>query len=202
MRRHEASFMIYRAAALMLGLIYGMVPARAGGAGNVLPACSVVSRPEVEDVLGAHVGDGRPQVATDALTVCSYAAESGGNISLLLRRHAGRDWSAEQARRMSQSAKFRAVAGLGQQAFVFDLGRPGLALCVFYRDYYLQVSTFGAGEGIRLYPVAERLARIALQRLEPPPDINQIARAARGRWGPRRQGGGLKPAGLPAKMDP
>ena len=73
---------------------------------------------------------------------------------------------------------FRPAAGLGERAFVFDMGGAGAAVCVFRGEHYLQVSAFRIGDA-DAYATAEKLVGLAMGRLEPSPNLNQVARGGR-----------------------
>ena len=148
---------------------------------NATGACSLLSREEVGQALGAPVGEGRALVSTGVVTSCSFPAKGGGSVPILLRRNAGRAWIAEQEYRMNKGVghgAFRPVAGLGERAFVLDMRWAGAALCVFRGEHYLQVSAFGIGDA-DAHAAAEKLAGMAMSRLESPPNLNQVARGGR-----------------------
>jgi hypothetical protein len=143
-------------------------------------ACGLLDRQAAETAFGAAVPAGRSGVATEAITTCSFPI-GAGKISILIRRSVGQTWIAEQEERMSRGTRFHPVAGLGKQAFTFDLADAGVALCVFGPDYFLQVSVFHAGPALTVLPATEKLARAAISRVEGTavPNARSLAEARR-----------------------
>ena len=135
------------------------------GAGHTetpVQACQLVSQLEVERTLQMPAVKGDARINADTLTACIFRAEQGRSVSILVRRRASREWVAEQQRRMSGSAQFHAVSGLGDSAYRLNLPRAA-ALCVFRGDDYLEVYV-RAGEA-RVPVAAEELARTVLSRM-------------------------------------
>lgn len=135
-------------------------------------ACSLLAREAAEQALGASLGEARVRLDNGTVSSCTFPIKRGGSVSILLRRNAGQAWIAEQVQRMKLGigqGSFRPVDGLEGQAFLLDMRDSGAALCVFRPDYYLQVSVFKAGAAINVFPVAVKLAKAALTRLEPAP---------------------------------
>ena len=174
MRRHKSAAMIFRGAAIFaFGIACGPTSVQTATARSALSACDALSKAEVGDVLGTPVSDGRALVSKDDVTVCSFASQGDSRMLVLLRRSAGRDWTESQAQRMKNAWSFRPAPGLGDQAFMFGTRESGAVLCVFYRDFYLQISVFRAGNLAHAYELTERLCRRVLKRLEATPDVNR-----------------------------
>jgi len=152
-----------------------------GAADRAAPVCRLLSRAEVERIIGAAVADGRPQLNTGVLTTCVFTVHGGGRISVLLRSDVQRNWIVEQTRSMAhgvQSGRFRSIAGLGDRAFLFGMRQSAAALCIFRGEYYLQITAL-TGDVASAYTAAEMVARRVLSRLEAPQDALRVARAAR-----------------------
>jgi hypothetical protein len=143
-------------------------------------SCPIVSKAEIQQALGVAIAEGRQLINTDPATVCAFPIGNGGRIFVLLRRNLIRDWTLEQSARMNRHGYVR-IAGLGEQSFLLDMRSAGVALCVFFRDYYLQISIFNAGDAGAVRRAAESLARRAVARLAAgaPPAAGRLARLSR-----------------------
>ena len=164
---------IRRSLVLIVSAACGVMadPSRSALAYAARDACHLLDRETIEKVFGAWVSEGKPGVAGRTVTTCSFRIKSGGSTSILFRRDAGELWIAEQEQRMNMAIRygtFHPVAGLGRKAYMLDLGRAGVALCVFGADYYLQVSVSHAGAAGTVFPLAEKLAKAVLIRLGSP----------------------------------
>jgi hypothetical protein len=176
---------IRRSVVLIVSAACGLMTIPTGNA--QLPAapsaCSLLEREAAEQAFGASLGEARLGVNNGTVTTCSFPVKGGGRISILFRRHAGRAWIKEHEQRMNMGVRygsFHPAAGLGGHAFVLDMRQSGAALCVFRADYYLQVSVFNAGAAAEVFPGVEKLARVALARLEPlPVDTTALAQRTR-----------------------
>jgi hypothetical protein len=133
-------------------------------------ACGLLSRLEVEDAAGIRVREGAPRLRSGNLTSCWFAGEDPGQVAILVRRLPSADWVSEQVARMRRGAEFgtyREMAGIGDRAFLYTTQKGGGVMCVFGREYYLQVSLYRSGEDSSTPAVLEKLARSALARLKP-----------------------------------
>jgi hypothetical protein len=176
MRRHKSAAISFAKAAIFACTIArGLAAAQIATAGTALSACDVLSKAEVELALGRSVSDGRALVRKEDVGVCSFATPGGSRMLVLLRRRAGRDWTASQVLRMKNAGSFRPVASLGDQAFLLNTGQRTTALCVFYRDFYLEISISRVREGAHSYELLDGLCRRVVRRLEATPAVNQIS---------------------------
>jgi len=117
----------------------------APGAASATPiGCSLISPSEIETATGIPVAPGIARIRSATLVSCSFAAERGGEIQVLVRRAPTRQWISGQIARMQQGA-YREVPGIGERSFLYTL--PGASiLCVFQADSYLQLSFSGLRE--------------------------------------------------------
>ena len=128
-------------------------------------ACALLSRVDVESATGTSVNEGVPQLKTDSLTSCSFSAERGGQVTLLVRRIPTANWASEQIERMARGVRlgiWREVHGIADWSFLYDIPHKGGVLCVFGGGTYLQVSMMRIGEPSKAPAALERLARYAL----------------------------------------
>jgi hypothetical protein len=151
---------------LLLPIVLLSAIGTAARAENPAGACHLLSQAEVEQAVHFPSDNGSIRVNSGALTSCTFRAEGGGSVSVLLRRDAPRRWVAEQQRRMTAGSNFRAIDGVGDSAFVLDLRQAGAALCVFRGDYYLEISVVRLGGANSVLPATQELALKALSRLE------------------------------------
>ncbi len=151
---------VFESAPVLISVLVGQVSISGTAfAESSLGRCDVVVREDVRAAFGISVGEGRPRVEDGKVSVCMFAAPGGGTISVLMRRNTRPEWIQQQSGRMSRSAAtYRPVEKLGDQAFALHLRGTGTALCIFYRNYYIQVSAFGL-------PSDRALARTILSRL-------------------------------------
>lgn len=128
-------------------------------------ACALLSRLDVERATGIPVREGVPQLNTGTLTSCSFSAERGGRVTILVRRIPAANWSSEQIVRMTRGVRLGTwsdVHGIGARSFLYKLPHEGGVLCVFGGAYYLQVSMLRITEPSRAPAALEKLARHAL----------------------------------------
>jgi len=151
---------------LLAAACVSLVCPRVAAQQSVAPAaCSLLSRAEIEQTVGAGVSPGEYRLVGETATACRFAAKGGGVIAILVRRIPGRSWAAEQIGRMvSNPRRFREVFGIGDRSFLYDMMATGAGLCVFHADYYVEVSAFRIGESSTISPALETLARTALAR--------------------------------------
>jgi hypothetical protein len=122
-------------------------------------ACDLLSRSDIQQVIGTAGEGGRSQVNTGVVSTCVFDFGGDGRIAVLVRHHARRDWILAQSGRMA--SQFRSVEGLGDRAYRLHL-QAGAALCIYRGEDYLQVSALRTKGADRL---AEELARRILSRL-------------------------------------
>jgi len=132
----------------------------APGAASATPiGCSLISPSEIETATGIPVAPGIARIRSATLVSCSFAAERGGEIQVLVRRAPTRQWISGQIARMQQGA-YREVPGIGERSFLYTL--PDVAVvCVFRSDSYLQISVSGLRER------APSRAALALAKADP-----------------------------------
>jgi hypothetical protein len=153
-----------RLAVALLGAIIVFSTPLPGWTQSPPRACRLVSRAEVERALQAPVGEGEIRVNTENLTSCTFAVAGGGSVSILLRRHASKEWIDEQTHRMSNASSFQPVSA-GDSAFVLDMRHAGTVFCVFQGEYCVVVSVNRVVHGDGALQAAQCLARIALSKL-------------------------------------
>lgn len=64
----------------------------------------------------------------------------------------------------SDGGSFHTVDGIGRRSFLLEMGAEGVALCVFDRGYYLQISALGLRTAAQVAPAMESIARRAVMR--------------------------------------
>ena len=130
--------------------------------------CALLTKEEVVEAINATVSAGEARISTASLGSCSFRAKGGGDVLVLVRLAPGKDWQSEQVARMYQGVRmgtYRMVEGLGERAFLFDMGSAGAVLCVFLEGDYLQISLLRLEDPSKVAAAAEQLARRALERM-------------------------------------
>jgi hypothetical protein len=131
-------------------------------------ACALLSSLDVQEAVGIPVGEGVSRLRTGTLTSCSFAAERGGQVAILVRRAPSAEWVSEQIGRMNRGVQFgtwRELRGIGSRSFLYDMHRSGAVLCIFGAGYYLQISVLRVGDTFRVPAVLEKVAAKAVVRL-------------------------------------
>jgi hypothetical protein len=144
--------------------------AAGAGAAQAPGPCSLLSRVEVEQAIGAAIADGTVRVNTPAVASCSFDYSGGGSVAISIRHMSSRYWSDEQIDRMRRGVglgSYRETAGLGRRSFLLDLNTAGAVLCVFQDSYYLRISVLRVGDPSRRHAILEKLAQTALNRISP-----------------------------------
>lgn len=146
-------------AALVAASIASAQPARQSS------ACALLSKLDIERATGIPVRDGVPQLNTGTLTSCSFSAERGGRVTILVRRIPAANWSSEQIARMTRGVRlgtWSEMQGIGDRSFLYRLPHEGGVLCVFGGAYYLQISMLRIGEPSGTPAALKQLARYSL----------------------------------------
>jgi hypothetical protein len=141
-------------------------PTRAPIVLKTTAACSAATREDVEEALGRSLANGREH--TDAIgSTCEYVA-AGGEVTITIHRSTAKLNPAVEIENLKISvpgAGLRDVAGLGTRAVLLDMGGVGAQLHVMRGDYdYVLISVLGFGDAQRVSPVAEKIARVTLER--------------------------------------
>lgn len=130
-------------------------------------ACGLLSRADVAEAV-APVGEGLPRTLGRDVTSCLFAAERGGQVTLLVHRIPPGAWMFEQIERMKRGVQlgtYREVHGIGDRSFLYLPQSEAGVLCVFHGGYYLQVSMLRMARAVRRPAALESLAIRALARL-------------------------------------
>ena len=138
--------------------------------GEAPDPCTLLSRLDVAETVGAPVKEGVSRVRNGTVANCMFAAAHGGQLAILVRRTPTADWVSEQAGRMSDGSQFgtyREVPQIADRSFLYHMRGKGGVLCVYGADYYLQISLFRLGEDSQTAAVLRKLAVIAMTRLRP-----------------------------------
>ena len=138
--------------------------------GEAPDPCTLLSRLDVAETVGAPVKEGVSRVRNGTVANCMFAGAHGGQFAILVRRTPSADWVSEQAGRMSDGSQFgtyREVPQIGDRSFLYHMHGKGGVLCVYGADYYLQISLFRLGEDSQTAAVLRKLAVIAMTRLRP-----------------------------------
>jgi hypothetical protein len=138
--------------------------------GETPAPCTLLSRLDVAEAVGAPVKDGVARLLNRTVANCMFAGAHSGQVAILVRRTPSAEWVAEQAGRMSDASllgTYREVPQIGDRSFLYHMQGKGGVLCVYGADYYLQISLFRLGDDSRTAAVLRKLAGIAMVRLRP-----------------------------------
>lgn len=137
------------------------VPTEAPSTGSAIDACELVTKEEVEAVLGSPVGEPVEEVVPP-IYGCSYKTEELDGVSLVLVEYD----DASQAEASFQMAidinNYAEVSGIGERAY---LAYPIFDINVLVGRYELSVDVFDSSEKEEQYEKARDLAEKALGRL-------------------------------------
>ena len=129
--------------------------------------CNLVSRAEIEQVLGQEVGVAQEAFLSPGST-CSYAG-TYGEVTISLQRLQDKPDIAGELRNMQSAVSgscVREASGFGPSAFILDIGESGAQLHLIRAEReYLMISVLGFGNASRAAPLAEAIARKALGRM-------------------------------------
>jgi hypothetical protein len=138
--------------------------------GEAPDPCTLLSRLDVAETVGAPVKEGVPRLLNKTVTNCMFAGAGSGQVAILVRRTPSAEWVSEQAARMSDGSllgTYREVPQTGDRSFLYHMHGKGGVLCVYGVDYYLQISLYRLGEDSRTAEVLRKLAGMAMARLRP-----------------------------------
>jgi hypothetical protein len=155
-----------------LAFAIALVPLAVAGAaaqsrppGKGADACALVSKAEIEQILGLKLNSTptNPRMQKPGLlSTCYYTGPGGGQVTILIRRNLTKFVPGQER---PADEKFREVKGLGAAAFFTDTPPIGTSLNVFRGDYdYILVSGMGLGEPQKVSPGLEKLARLLVER--------------------------------------
>lgn len=137
--------------------------------GNGADACALVSKAEIEKIMGVSLSDGQkaPNLQRQGLlSTCDYAISEGGQISILLRQNKVKYVAgSEKAEFEKAGMKLRYAQGLGDVAFFSDMPGLGTGLNVFRGDFdFILITATNAGAVDKISPNLEKLAQIIIER--------------------------------------
>ncbi len=131
-------------------------------------ACTVVTKAELEQVLGRPVSGGAEHLASAAQSTCDYAS-GDGEITIALV-HSGdkldADEEMKELKKILPKGAVREASGIGVRAFFLDIPHAGAQLHVLRGEHdYLMISVLGLGGPAEVSSAAVQIARKALDRL-------------------------------------
>ncbi len=141
----------------------------AGTRSAPLSGCDAIANSDVAQALGDSVSDRRAVIIGPDATLCSFVTGSGSRVMIVLRRSVEPDWTNSQSQRMTMAGSFRPAPGLGEQAFVYELRKGAVVVCVFFESFYFQVSVVQADSSSGALAPAEQLGRRILEQVKRPP---------------------------------
>jgi hypothetical protein len=135
--------------------------------GKGADACTLVTKAEIEKLLGVTLSDGKPNPLVQnpgVLSSCDFEKPGGGQLSIIIRRNPIKYVvGAEKAEFEKHGLKLRYVTGLGTTAFFTDLGDFGTIINVFRGDYdFVSVTATMLGSPQKISPQVEKVARAVL----------------------------------------
>ena len=162
---HKTPLIVLMPLLILGGTINAAEQAKPRPAAKPLSACALVTKAEIEEVIGTAIGNGMP-MKDGTMDVCAFTTPKGDKVSIFVSRSPDkRDLSkaVDQAREAMPTAKVREVPGLGDKALLVDLPNRTL-LSVYRAGDTLVVSVAEAGDGAKADAVAEKIARKAFKR--------------------------------------
>ena len=137
--------------------------------GNGVDACTMVSKAEIEKIMGGSLSNGKQTPSLQkqgSMSSCDFAISKGGQISIVLQQTKEKYVSgSEKAKFEKAGMTFRYTQGLGSVAFFIDMSGLGTGLMVFRGDYdSLLITAMNSGPEQTVTPKLESLARILLER--------------------------------------
>ena len=163
---HKTPLIVLMPLLILGGTINAAEQAKPGPAAKPLGACALVTKAEIEEVIGRAIGDGRPMKDRD-MDVCAFTTPKGDKVGIFVTRSpAKRDLSKalDEAREAMPGATVREVPGLGDKALLVDLPTSGTLLSVYRAGDTLVVSVLEAGDGAKAHAAVEKIARKAFKR--------------------------------------
>lgn len=137
--------------------------------GNGVDACTLISKAEIETIMGASLGDGKQPPSLQkqgSMSSCDFAISEGGQISIVLQKTKEKYVTgSEKARFEKAGMTFRYTQGLGDVAFFIDMSSLGTGLMAFRGDYdSFLITAMNSGPKEKVEPKLEKLARLLLER--------------------------------------
>ena len=163
---HKTPLIVLMPLLILGGTINAAEQAKPRPAAKPLSACALVTKAEIEEVIGRAIGDGRPMKDRD-MDVCAFTTPKGDKVGIFVTRSpAKRDLSKalDEAREAMPGATVREVPGLGDKALLVDLPTSGTLLSVYRAGDTLVVSVLEAGDGAKAHAAVEKIARKAFKR--------------------------------------
>ncbi|MCK7468644.1 MAG: hypothetical protein MZU91_11395 [Desulfosudis oleivorans] len=120
------------------------------GSANTPDPCNLLTKQEIQDVIGQPVGDGKPNMNANAAIgrPCEFKVGDYGVFSLLVKAAGpGENAKAGMAQLSKMGTSATEIAGLGDGAFYFDAGYGMLSLNTFKGSTYLIIAMLVPGMG-------------------------------------------------------
>jgi len=129
-------------------------------------ACTLITKTEIEEIVGRSFGDGIPGKQKDTYTCTFENGKSEQIVIIASLTPVKRDLSKalEQVKTALPNSKVQEVPGLGDKALLVDNPFRGTMLSVYRAGDTLVVSVLISGERARADVVAEKIARKAFKR--------------------------------------
>jgi hypothetical protein len=163
-----------RIAGLILSFMFLMMAAAAANAqgkppGDGADACTLISRAEIEEIMGIKLSDGEKTSNLQKkgiLSTCDYSTAEGGQVSMLIRQTSVKYLpGSEKAEFEKTGMKLRYAQGLGDTAFFADMAGTGTGLNIFRGDHdFVLITAMGIGPLEKVSPNMVKLAHILLDR--------------------------------------
>jgi hypothetical protein len=163
---HRASLIVLMPLLILAPTINAAQQAKPYPAAKPLSACALVTKAEIEEVIGKAFGDGKPMKDRN-MDICTFTTPKGDEVRIFVTRSpAKRDLSKalDEAREGLPGATVREVPGLGDKALLVDLPVHGTLLSVYRGGDTLVVSVLEAGDGAKAHAAVEKIARKAFKR--------------------------------------
>lgn len=163
---HKTPLIVLMPLLILGGTINAAEQAKPRPAAKPLSACALVTKAEIEEVIGRAISDGMPR-KDRTMDICAFTTPKGDQVNIFVTRSpAKRDLSKalDQAREAMPGATVREVQGLGDKALLVDHPTRGTLLSVYRAGDTLVVSVLEAGDGAKADAAAEKIARKAFKR--------------------------------------
>lgn len=172
---HKTPFIVLLPLLILGGTVIAADQSKTRPAVKPPSACALVTKVEIEEVIGTVVGNGTP-MNDRKMDICTFRNTKGDEVEILVTRSlAKRDLSKalEEARKAIPTATVREVPGLGDKALLVDQPSGGTLLSVYRAGDTLVVSVLEAkrpgavseaGHHAKADATAEKIARKAFKR--------------------------------------
>jgi len=138
--------------------------------GQGADACAVVSRAEIEQVLGVKLMDGvknPTQQTPGVVSTCDYKTSSGGRVTIVIRRRPIKYQGTTTVDAGKQGVQQGHIAGLGRDALLTEGSAGEISienLSIFRGDYDFITITFMGSSPVKPISAAiEKLGRMVLE---------------------------------------